>query len=271
MWPFPTEKSPYLKHPQRLPEILAAIQVMGAHRIDSLRLEQWEERLGKKPGSADSWKDLFEDHPEFFQRRLKDNRERWVLTWRLAYDSVYDHMEGKEYNLTYAREHETDGKFSRKPLNTDEIAALLKAAIELQTRATAFEERQRWLITAAISFITAVAIAVLTSALKTEVHPSKETSMTDTSLRASPTPSLQTSPTPSLQASPTPSLQTSPTPSLQTSPTPSLQTSPTPSLRASPTPSLQASPTSSLQASPTPSVQASNKVTVCSPQFVTTL
>jgi hypothetical protein len=165
--------SPYLQHHQRLPEILAAIQVMGTHKWDMLEVPDWQQRLGE-PSSGDSWDDIFSDHPEFFQVREKpsDDPEQtkkkrfWVLTWRFAYDPYFDPDAKKQLSSEQVRDIPKNKKLARKPLEEEQIATLLNTAIELQVRAAAFEERRRWLITAAISFITTVIVVILGALLK---------------------------------------------------------------------------------------------------------
>jgi len=123
VWIFSTAtESPYLKHPGRLPDILAAIQVMGAHRNDSQALSKWRERLGNEPVSAKNREEIFNDHPEFFQPRDKEDiaeqeqdqdqeqGKRWVLTWRLAYEPVYAYDQGTEYSREEAKRLREEAK-----------------------------------------------------------------------------------------------------------------------------------------------------------------
>jgi hypothetical protein len=81
-------KSPYLSSPHRLPDILAAIQVMGSHRWDSRDINGWKMNLGDTPLSAASWEQLFASHPEFFgsTRRTTDGSTDYFLRLRRSYE-----------------------------------------------------------------------------------------------------------------------------------------------------------------------------------------
>src|SRR5437867_10880401 len=82
--------SPYLI-PNRLPDVLAAIQVMGSHLWDSREMKHWMENLGEKPQSADLWESVFAAHPEFFGRdTLKDGRTLYVLRLRRSFENTMD-------------------------------------------------------------------------------------------------------------------------------------------------------------------------------------
>ena len=74
-------KSPYLdKEGRRLADVIAAIQAMGTYKFYKLDFEGWAERITANPNQAPYWKNLFEEHPEFF--RLDGERERASLVWR---------------------------------------------------------------------------------------------------------------------------------------------------------------------------------------------
>lgn len=135
-------RSPYLSNGWRLADVVAAIQVMGAYPSASRKVGDWTSKLGN-PLSADSWADVFRQHPEFFRLNGK-----WAsLRWRHAYDRTYDAVEGRELtpgevsSLPEAeRKHIT-----RRPLASDQIEALLKTAVELHARSVAHRAETRWL------------------------------------------------------------------------------------------------------------------------------
>lgn len=112
-------KRPYLKH-NRLADVLALIQVLA--------LDEWAYRTEKgltdelqvTPASADSWRAVALEHPEFFRVSKKDE-PRVSLTAR--------HVMPK------------DGEH-RKPLPADFTHQLFRTAIELHDRQV--EAASRW-------------------------------------------------------------------------------------------------------------------------------
>jgi hypothetical protein len=71
---------PYLDNPQRLADVIAAIQAMGTYKFYKLTFKGWAERIVADESEAEHWKTVFEDHPEFF--RLDTDREKASLVWR---------------------------------------------------------------------------------------------------------------------------------------------------------------------------------------------
>jgi hypothetical protein len=164
--------SPYLV-PNRLPDILAAIQVMGSHFWDSRQIEHWVNNLGPKPQSAASWEALFADHPEFFGNdELKDGRTLYVLRLRRAYENNMDPDTFAEVPAEELRELKAAGKYqvtkilSRRPLTPSQVEALMKTAIELQVRAAALADRRRYWISIAVPALVGLAGAALGYLLK---------------------------------------------------------------------------------------------------------
>jgi len=49
-----------------LPDILAAILVLGTYEFAAREIEKWVNRLGREPRSAETWSAVFKEHPEFF-------------------------------------------------------------------------------------------------------------------------------------------------------------------------------------------------------------
>ena len=68
-------KPPYLK-PNRLNDVVAALQMMGLNNRYRLAPEDWAERISGDRMKADYWSGIFADHPESFERRPKI----WVTT-----------------------------------------------------------------------------------------------------------------------------------------------------------------------------------------------
>src|SRR5256885_413296 len=58
--------NPYLKT-NRLQDVIAALQIMGSYRQYKMSAEQWKEKIENDPLSAETWSDVFKEHPEFFR------------------------------------------------------------------------------------------------------------------------------------------------------------------------------------------------------------
>lgn len=136
-------KSPYLDS-GRLEKVLAAIQILGSYDWASREAKSWAEKLGSAQECA-GWLKLFNDHPEFF----RVSEDSWVsLRWRHGYDRIYSvaaHRELSPEEVKALQSTPTDEKLSRKPLTPEQIAGLMKTAIELHGRAIAHEQERRWL------------------------------------------------------------------------------------------------------------------------------
>ncbi|CAN7448677.1 hypothetical protein [Rhizobacter sp. LjRoot28] len=155
--------SPYLSNSRRLPDVLAAIQLMGAYTFSSLKYEAWVDKLGG-PLSAKDWRVIFSEHPEFF--RLSDE---WVsLRWRHGYDRTYSHEQGRDltHDEISTLGEDQRGKLTRKPLTSDQLEALMKTAIELHSREIAHQQERRWLSPLLFGLLGIVLGSILQAALK---------------------------------------------------------------------------------------------------------
>jgi len=158
-------KSPYLAHPQRLADVLVAIQVMGSSLWDSREIKDWQAQLGDRPQSLSGWEALFAQHPEFFGSHERDGGR--MLHWlrlRRAYERTIDPESFSELLPEEIEQLKTSGAFAkarlaRRALSPAQVEALMKTAIELQVRAGALEDRSRWwlpLLAAVVGFLGAV-------------------------------------------------------------------------------------------------------------------
>jgi hypothetical protein len=162
--------SPYLE-PNRLPDILAAIQVMGSHLWDSRTVEDWKLNLGDKPQSAGTWEKLFLDHPEFFGTNNWNGRELHVLRLRRAYErsvnpDTFVELSKEEMQALKDSGEYAKAKLARRPLTPSQVEALMKTAIELQVRAAALADRQRFWVSLAAPAVTGLLGAALGYLLK---------------------------------------------------------------------------------------------------------
>ncbi len=67
--------SPYLNEPNRLAEVLSAIQVMGTYKFYKLDFSGWADRINGDKNQADHWGKNFEEHPEFFFDWMSDKKK----------------------------------------------------------------------------------------------------------------------------------------------------------------------------------------------------
>lgn len=158
-----THRSPYLKEDRRLADVVAAIQAMGSYKFYKLTFERWAERISGEESRAEHWRQVFQDHPEFF--RLGSDRRHASLVWRRQYPKRYHVDEDRrlthdEYAHLSAAQKE---RVSRDPLSANDIQALISTAIDLHSRALERQKEGRWwvplvtgLASAAGAFIGAV-------------------------------------------------------------------------------------------------------------------
>ena len=135
-------KSPYIKYRNRLADLIAAIQVMGTYKYANRKTERWTASFGRKPLSADSWSEIFEQHPEFF--RYTDGSAS--LMWRRAYERLFDTRTGEELNKDKfdALTTEEKEKISRAPLQSSQVEALVNSALQLHATELAHQKELRW-------------------------------------------------------------------------------------------------------------------------------
>lgn len=143
-WGIRGKSSPYLENDQRLADVIAAIQVMGTYKYYKLDLEGWSNRINGNPAQANTWKQVLEQHPEFF--RLDPARERASLVWRRQHQKLYNvDTEEKIARSEFEQLTDSDKKrISRTPLTSDELATLIQTAIDLHSRALDRKRDSRW-------------------------------------------------------------------------------------------------------------------------------
>ncbi|KAB7732002.1 N-carbamoyl-L-amino acid amidohydrolase [Rudanella paleaurantiibacter] len=144
-------KNPYLIN-NRLADVIAAIQVMGTYKFYKLPFDKWADRISGTTDSGIYWKEVFEEHPEFF--RLDGNREKASLVWRRQYPKRYHVDQEKKLSQSeYEKLSEKDKqeRISRVPLTSEDIKALVSTAISLHSRALEEEKESRWWIPLLVS------------------------------------------------------------------------------------------------------------------------
>ena len=156
-------ESPYLKNDSRLADVIAAIQVMATYKYYKLNFEGWANRITGDESNAVHWERVFTEHPEFF--RLDSKKKRASLVWRRQHQRLFDvdrevKLTREEYDNLAGEQRE---RISRTPLVSDEIAMLVKAGIELHSRALERKKDSRWWI----PVVAGLAGAIVGAAIKT--------------------------------------------------------------------------------------------------------
>jgi hypothetical protein len=137
-------KSPYLQSPNRLSDVIAAIQAMGTYKFYSMTFESWADRISGDEQQADYWKRIFSEHSEFF--RLDSTRKRAALVWRRQYPKRYhvDRREGLTADEFDALSDDERERVSRDPLRPEDIRTLVDTAINIHSRALEVERERAW-------------------------------------------------------------------------------------------------------------------------------
>ena len=139
-------KSPYLNDPNRLADVISAIQVMSTYKFYKLPFDGWADRISADSSRGEYWQRIFEQHPEFF--RLDGQRQKASLVWRRQYPKRFQVDE--ERILTKEEYDELDEpatqRVSRVRLTPADIKALVDTAINLHARALEEQKEKRWWI-----------------------------------------------------------------------------------------------------------------------------
>lgn len=136
--------SPYISDPNRLGDVIAAIQAMAVYKFYKLPHANWADRITADKTQANKWKNIFLDHPEFF--RLDSAREKASLVWRRQFPKRYDVdgdriISNDEYELL---NNEQKLRISRLQLSSSDIKALVDTAVNLHSRALEHQKDKRW-------------------------------------------------------------------------------------------------------------------------------
>ena len=155
------KKSQYLK-PNRLADVLAAIQTMALHERYRRSAEDWADLISGNKEVAKHWEEVFDDHPEFF-RKSHTFQGHYALVWRRATPGRYLRREQRpvspqEYDAM--TEEERSRRLNRAPVPEGQIKTLLDTAVNLHQREVDAARDWRWwvapMIAAASSFIGAI-------------------------------------------------------------------------------------------------------------------
>lgn len=163
-----SRRSPYLKD-RRLPDVMAALQIMGAGERPERAIKGWAKELSYDDSDAevDRWTAVFREHPEFFLvYKLRDDPTlKSALRWRYT-NKLYDSKSGQEYTPQQKEElpEKVRWNLTTKQLESDAIAALMNTAIVLHSRALEELPARRWwvpLVAACLGFVGALLGAIV--------------------------------------------------------------------------------------------------------------
>jgi len=135
MWPFKSKKLPYVKS-DRLADVMALIQVLALHAYRHRSDGGLTDDLQGPPHSGSTWKEIAEQHPEFF--RVSDAE-------KLGISLVARHVLPKDEN-------------DKRDLPSGFISMLLQTAINLHDRQV--ERAHHW--RAYIPIVVAITAGVFT-------------------------------------------------------------------------------------------------------------
>ncbi|MFM2477963.1 N-carbamoyl-L-amino acid amidohydrolase [Celerinatantimonas sp. MCCC 1A17872] len=136
--------TPYTDNKNRLADVIAAIQVMGTYKFYKLDFSGWADRISGDINQAEYWKNIFEQHPEFF--RLDQSRTKASLVWRRNYQKLYN--VDTEHKISRAEfkllDDSAKERISRSPLTHEDISTLVKTAINLHSSEIEHKRDSRW-------------------------------------------------------------------------------------------------------------------------------
>jgi len=145
--------NPYTDHRNRLADVIAAIQVMGIYKFYKLDFSSWADRIEADKTKGKYWKNIFEQHPEFF--RIDTQRKRASLVWRRNYQKLYDVDKDAiiSKHAYKSLSEEQKQRISRSPLTNADISTLLNTAINLHSREIEHKKDSRWWISGIIGLL----------------------------------------------------------------------------------------------------------------------
>lgn len=137
----------------RLSDVIAAITTLGSYKFYKLDAAGWADRISGRQKSAEHWKSVFDEHPEFF--RMASGAEKYSLVWRRQFPRNFNVDSDKEILGDHEVSGEAYDRISRRPLSPDELTSLISVAVNLHRASLDHDNSRRWwiqLVTAAVSF-----------------------------------------------------------------------------------------------------------------------
>lgn len=143
--------SPYLKANQ-LSDVLAAVQTMALLQYYRHSTEDWAFFISGDKKKEGHWRDVFDDHPEFFR---KATGGKYSLILRRASPRRFHTKEGRAITSEEfeALSEERKADVSRSPVSDSQLRLLMDLAINLHQNAIEAKRDKRWWFAPALSFI----------------------------------------------------------------------------------------------------------------------
>jgi len=155
-----THHSPYLL-PDRLADVLAALQIMAAAERPERKIVDWANELDRNRDSEtfERWKGVFEGHREFFlvYKLAGEDDLKAALRWRYV-NKLYNSQTGQEYSVEQKQQlpEKQQWALTTKPLSVEATTALMNKAVDLHTRAIEELTARKWWIPVVVAVIGAV-------------------------------------------------------------------------------------------------------------------
>ncbi|MGI9451494.1 MAG: N-carbamoyl-L-amino acid amidohydrolase [Geminicoccaceae bacterium] len=131
--------------------------MLAYYKFYRLNVENWADRITGDVANATSLETVFRDHPEFFQITTDGTKSMAALVARRSFTRSYDVDVGTEISKNEAMERRGNEqawqRISRRPLTPDEVAVLIKTAIDMHDRAVQQRNAGRWWVLLASSGI----------------------------------------------------------------------------------------------------------------------
>lgn len=155
-------EAPYLK-PNRLSDVIAAIQFMAMHERSRRSSKEWAEGIWADATKASHWKTVFDEHTELF-RKAPDGKDEYALIWRRSLQKRYFRHENrmlsqKEFD---ALTDEEKRWVSRPPLTDEQVKTLVDIAITLHEHQQNQKRDWRWKVPVIASFLGSLVGTILT-------------------------------------------------------------------------------------------------------------
>ncbi|MBA4095632.1 MAG: hypothetical protein C0484_02530 [Rhodospirillum sp.] len=158
----------YLK-PDRLGDVIAALQVMGTNERAEDTIEGWARKFDDPVDASSTarWKAVFKEHPEFFKIYVLKDQEKAALRWRYA-RRYFDHKQNTELTPEEAAKLPEQQRWllTGKVLSDGQLQGLIDTAIELYSKAMTAQQEKRWALTLFVPAVSGLAGMVVGALLQ---------------------------------------------------------------------------------------------------------
>lgn len=136
--------SPYITNPNRLADVIAAIQAMAVFELHMRNFKSWSVSISGDESKADHWKRVFEEHPEFF--RIDTSGGLASLVWRRQLPKTYHVGRQQLLSKKTCEGLSADEKrgLVRPPLTPNDIKTLIDTAINIHASAVELKRESKW-------------------------------------------------------------------------------------------------------------------------------